>query len=182
MHNLVIGNNVQALAAAAPQGRELGFAVLNLGSYLEGETRQLAIGMAGIVRSIVEQGDPGQAAGLPAQRRRNDGDAPPTRQRRPQSGIRAGLSPEAWRRSMRNIVILSGGTDGEDGPTDAAGAIGTGQTLIRAADLGLDPTQFLDRHDAYSLFEKTGDLLRTGLTETNVMDVRVILIADNVHV
>ena len=55
IHNLIIGNNVQALAAAAARASELGYAVLNLGSYLEGDTCQLAITMAGISRSIVEQ-------------------------------------------------------------------------------------------------------------------------------
>ena len=77
---------------------------------------------------------------------------------------------------LRNAVVLSGGTDGEDGPTDAAGAVADADTLARAAALGLDPAAFLDRHDAYSFFDAAGDLLRTGLTQTNVMDVRVILI------
>ncbi len=74
-------------------------------------------------------------------------------------------------------MVLSGGTDGEDGPTDAAGAIADADTIGRAtAFLGLDPQDFLDRHDAYHFFEATGDLLQTGLTQTNVMDVRVFLV------
>ena len=77
---------------------------------------------------------------------------------------------------MRKAVVLSGGTDGEDGPTDAAGAVGDAGTLGCAASRGLDPAAYLDRHDAYSFFGATGDLLRTGLTGTNVMDVRVILV------
>jgi glycerate-2-kinase len=78
---------------------------------------------------------------------------------------------------MRHVVILSGGTDGEDGPTDAAGAVADPETLQMSTRLGLNPAAFLARHDAYHFFEATGDLLRTGLTQTNVMDVRVILIA-----
>jgi glycerate-2-kinase len=77
---------------------------------------------------------------------------------------------------MRNVVVLSGGTDGEDGPTDAAGAFGDEQTLLTARQRKLDPAQVLDRHDTYELFASTGGLLQTGLTQTNVMDVRVILI------
>jgi glycerate-2-kinase len=77
---------------------------------------------------------------------------------------------------LRNVVILSGGTDGEDGPTDAAGAFADARTLMRAANEGLSPLVYLQRHDAYTFFEATGDLLKTGLTETNVMDVRVILV------
>jgi len=77
---------------------------------------------------------------------------------------------------LSNAVVLSGGTDGEDGPTDAAGAIADEETLLKADQLGLSPGDFLARHDAYHFFQATGDLLRTGLTETNVMDVQVILI------
>jgi glycerate-2-kinase len=72
--------------------------------------------------------------------------------------------------------VLSGGTDGEDGPTDAAGAIADESTFERASALGLDPRSFLRRHAAHPFFDATGDLIRTGLTETNVMDVRVILV------
>ena len=72
-------------------------------------------------------------------------------------------------------VILSGGTDGEDGPTDAAGAVADDVLLARARELGLHPRPFLDRNDAYPFFEATGGLLKTGPTHTNVMDLRVIL-------
>jgi glycerate-2-kinase len=77
---------------------------------------------------------------------------------------------------MDGVCALSAGTDGEDGPTDAAGAFADGGTLARAAAAGLEAADFLARHDAYPFFEATGDLLRTGLTGTNVMDVRVVLI------
>jgi glycerate-2-kinase len=76
---------------------------------------------------------------------------------------------------MHDTVILSGGTDGEDGPTDAAGAIADQETLAKAKSQGISPDDFLNRHDAYHFFERVGDLLKTGLTQTNVMDVRVIL-------
>jgi glycerate-2-kinase len=77
---------------------------------------------------------------------------------------------------MAEIVVLSGGTDGEDGPTDAAGAFADAGTVQRAAALGLDAAAFLNRNDAYNFFDQTGDLIKTGLTQTNVMDVRVIVI------
>jgi glycerate-2-kinase len=80
------------------------------------------------------------------------------------------------RAKLRNFVVLSGGTDGEDGPTDAAGAVGSRSTLKRAAAAGLDPADFLNRHDSYTFFDAMGGLLRTGLTHTNVMDVRVLLV------
>ena len=72
--------------------------------------------------------------------------------------------------------MLSGGTDGEDGPTDAAGAIIDASTLTRMRQLGLSPQSFLSRSDAYSFFEQVGGLIKTGPTHTNVCDLRVILV------
>jgi glycerate-2-kinase len=77
---------------------------------------------------------------------------------------------------LEGAVLLSGGTDGEDGPTDAAGAVADADTWGKANRLGLSPRTFLDTNDAYHFFAATGDLLRTGLTQTNVMDVRVCLL------
>jgi len=74
-----------------------------------------------------------------------------------------------------NVILLSGGTDGTDGPTDAAGAMVSGETVSRAAARGLDPKEFLARNDSYAFFEALGDLVKTGPTGTNVMDVNVML-------
>ena len=71
------------------------------------------------------------------------------------------------------IVLLSGGTDGEDGPTDAAGAIVDSSVHKVAVDKRLDVSSFLKRNDAYSFFEQTGGLFITGPTGTNVCDLRV---------
>ncbi|MFH5804758.1 glycerate kinase [Alienimonas sp. DA493] len=76
---------------------------------------------------------------------------------------------------LNGAVILSGGTDGEDGPTDAAGAVADDALIARAKALGLHPRPYLDRNDAYPFFEQTGGLLKTGPTHTNVMDLRVAL-------
>jgi hydroxypyruvate reductase len=72
-------------------------------------------------------------------------------------------------------AALSGGTDGTDGPTDAAGAIADGRTVERARKLGLDAAAFLARNDSYHFFDPLGDLIRTGPTGTNVMDIRLLL-------
>jgi hydroxypyruvate reductase/glycerate 2-kinase len=77
---------------------------------------------------------------------------------------------------LHGVTVLSGGTDGEDGPTDAAGALGDERLWLAAMDAGIDPDDALRRHDAYPFFDKLGGLIRTGLTGTNVMDVRVILV------
>jgi hydroxypyruvate reductase/glycerate 2-kinase len=175
--NYILGNNARSLAAARVKAEDLGYTVLNLGSYLEGETQSLAVALAGLVRSIRADRQP-----LP----------PPvcvlsggetTVTLTPHHGLGgrnqefalaalAKLTPQ----EMRQTVILSGGTDGEDGPTDAAGAVVDAETWSKARNLNLDPADFLARHDAYHFFQATGDLLRTGLTQTNVMDVRVVLV------
>jgi hydroxypyruvate reductase len=71
------------------------------------------------------------------------------------------------------IAVLAAGTDGIDGPTDAAGAYADGTTLARASSLGLDPGAHLSRNDAYPFFEALGDLVVTGPTGTNVADLAI---------
>ncbi|MEN8264743.1 MAG: glycerate kinase [Nitrospirota bacterium] len=78
---------------------------------------------------------------------------------------------------IEGITFLSAGTDGTDGPTDAAGAIVDGQTISKAKKLGLNPQEFLDNNDSYNFFRKTDSLLITGPTGTNVMDIQIAVIA-----
>ncbi|RLC30067.1 MAG: glycerate kinase, partial [Deltaproteobacteria bacterium] len=77
---------------------------------------------------------------------------------------------------LKHIVILSAGTDGTDGPTDAAGAVIHGYTATIAAKKGISIRDHLARNDSYSFFKKAGGLLVTGPTNTNVMDLRIMLI------
>ena len=76
-----------------------------------------------------------------------------------------------------HVAAASVGTDGVDGPTDAAGAVADTTTFRRAADAGLDIDRYLDDHNSYLFFDKLGDLIRTGPTGTNVGDLQVILIS-----
>lgn len=89
------------------------------------------------------------------------------------------LSMELALQEWDRLCILSGGTDGEDGPTDAAGAILDAGVHHRAVGLGLDLADFLRRNDAYTYFGKTGGLVKTGPTGTNVCDLRVSIIRAN---
>jgi hydroxypyruvate reductase len=75
------------------------------------------------------------------------------------------------------IALVSAGTDGEDGPTDAAGAVVDAEIIARAARLGLNAADFLRRNDTYRFFEATGGLLKTGPTHTNVCDLRVVTVS-----
>jgi len=81
--------------------------------------------------------------------------------------------------SLDRICLLSGGTDGEDGPTDAAGAIISAESLAKTQQLGLAPLQYLRRNDAYNFFEATSDLIKTGPTHTNVCDIRVVVVSQS---
>ena len=175
VHNRILGNNAHALAAAEAGAKQLGYHVLNLGSFIEGETRHVATMHAGIIRSICEQSIPLSAPVCVL----SGGETTVTLTANPGKGgrnqefvlaalLKMGPAPR--------VVILSGGTDGEDGPTDAAGAIADASTFERALALGLNGWDFLARNDAYPFFQATGDLLITGLTQTNVMDVRAFLV------
>jgi hydroxypyruvate reductase/glycerate 2-kinase len=177
VHNLILGNNALALSAAKATAEELGYRVLNLGAFVEGEAAEVAAATVGVVRSIAADREPL---------------APPacvliggetTVTLTPDHGC-GGRNTEFVlaavsaldRAGLDRVLVLSGGTDGEDGPTDAAGAAADRSTLARGRLLGLDPASFLSRHDTYSFFAATDDLLITGLTGTNVMDVRVFII------
>jgi hydroxypyruvate reductase len=77
---------------------------------------------------------------------------------------------------LQDVVIFSAGTDGSDGPTDAAGAVADGTTVSRARSIGLEPIRSLQENDSYHLFQRLNDLVITGPTNTNVMDVRLIMV------
>jgi glycerate-2-kinase len=77
---------------------------------------------------------------------------------------------------LPGVFCLSAGSDGIDGPTDAAGAFVDGGTLARATRLGLSAAAFLERNDSYRFFERTGDLFRPGPTGTNVMDLKIAIL------
>jgi glycerate-2-kinase len=78
--------------------------------------------------------------------------------------------------SRRPFIIFSAGTDGEDGPTDAAGAYCDAESLARAAELKIDLASELKHNNAYAVFEQLGSLIKTGPTHTNVCDLRVVIV------
>ena len=171
VRNVVVGSNALALDAARARAEQLGYRVLDLGPFVEGETREVATAMAGIVRNIRERGQPLAAPAcilIGGETTVSLGDSTGKGGRNQEFvlAMLAKLGPDG----MRDVVILSGGTDGEDGPTDAAGAVADETTLL--PDIG----DYLSNHDAYHFFDATGGLIRTGLTGTNVTDVRVVLV------
>jgi glycerate 2-kinase len=175
--NHVIGNNRVALEASARHARSLGYRVVNLSSFLEGDSRELGVFLAGTARGIRDQLQPGASPVCVL----SGGETTVNLGPRPGKGGRnqelvLGALVHLASSGVDRITLLSGGTDGEDGPTDAAGAVADVAVLRRSARLGLDPGNYLAGHDAYSFFDRTGGLIRTGPTHTNVMDSRVILV------
>ncbi len=177
VHNVVIGNNAVAMRAAARLARARGYRVLDLGARIEGESREVGVVLAGLVRSVREEGRPF----APPACILSGGETTVTLGEEHGVGGRnqeLALSALAHlgEAGLRGAIVLSGGTDGEDGPTDAAGALADASVARAARILTLDPRDFLDRHDAYPFFARTGGLVRTGPTRTNVMDLRVVLV------
>ena len=173
VHNVVIGSNRLALTAAAAEAKALGWKPLILSSTMRGETREVARVHAEILREIKSSGFPIRppacvlSGGETTVTVRGKG----TGGRNQEFALAAGIEIAG----LEDVLVLSGGTDGTDGPTDAAGAIVTGATLGRAVELNLDPARALRDNNSYPLFEALGDLIRTGPTGTNVMDVHLLL-------
>jgi glycerate 2-kinase len=177
VENRVIGSNRVALDAAKRKAEELGYRVLDLGSFVEGETRPVAVALAGVVRSIRADGAPLKPPAcvlFGGETTVTLGEAP-GKGGRNQEFVLAMLA-KLGADGIRGVTVLSGGTDGEDGPTDAAGAVADANTLAEIAKHQLSAEDALRRHDAYALFDRVGGLIRCGLTGTNVMDVRLVLV------
>ncbi len=170
VRNTIVGGNRLALDAAARTARQLGYRTLILSSTIEGETREIARMHAAIAREIAVSGRPVRppaciiTGGETTVTIKGDGLGG-----RNQEFVLAAALDIA---GLDRVVVFSAGTDGSDGPTDAAGAIADGQTLARKPDARL----YLDRNDSYRYFEALGDLVITGPTNTNVMDVRLLLV------
>jgi hydroxypyruvate reductase/glycerate 2-kinase len=178
VENRIIGSNRLALDAARRTAEALGYRVLDLGVFVEGETRQVAIAVAGIVRSMKRDGvplAPPACVLIGGETTVTLGDTP-GKGGRNQEFVLA-MVAKLGRAGLDGVTVLSGGTDGEDGPTDAAGAVADAETGSILEEHGYSAESYLTRHDAYHCFERVGGLIKTGLTGTNVMDVRVILIS-----
>jgi hydroxypyruvate reductase len=170
VRNSIVGSNRLALRRAAERAREFGFRTLVLASEIQGETREIARMHAAIAREVVGSSQPVKPPACLI----TGGETTVTIKGgglggRNQEFVLAAAIDIA---GLPNMVVFSAGTDGTDGPTDAAGAVADGDTLRRNPEA----QRFLDANDSYRYFESLGDLVITGPTNTNVMDVRIVLI------
>lgn len=179
VQNCVIGTNREALKGAEKRAEELGYNTLILSSFIEGEARNAAKIHASIAKEIIENNEPvAKPACL-----LSGGETTVTVRGTGEGGRNQEfvLSFAIELDGAESVSILSAGTDGIDGPTDAAGAYANGGTCNKARTLGIDPIHHLNNNDSYSFFKALDDLVITGPTNTNVMDLSIILVDGGSH-
>jgi len=175
--HFVIGNNQKALRAAKAKAQSLGMKAWILTSRLEGEARAVANSLIAIGGEILKNREPSEppfcllAGGETTVTVRGSG--------------KGGRNQELCLAALREIgncgglLLLSAGTDGIDGNSEAAGALADAAGWERARELGLSIDDFLERNDSFRFFEQAGGLIVTGPTGTNVMDIVILLIGGN---
>lgn len=179
VYHVLIGSNQQAAEAALSTARSAGLHAVILTSYAQGEARELGRFLAAIARQFATSGYADGEEGGCLQRPaclivggettvtlRGDGHGGRNQE--------IALAAVPHMAGLRNVALVTFATDGGDGPTDAAGAIVTGETLARAHERGFDPDVYLANNDSYTFFAVLDDLLRPGPTETNVNDLALI--------
>ncbi len=166
IQNIIIGDNKLAALAAFEQAEHEGFYAEILTNELQGEAREVGRELA--FRLRVDRSARDRPFCLIA-----GGETTVTLTGNGKGGRNQELALSAVHelRGLENVMLIALGTDGDDGPTDAAGAVVTGESASRAASLGLDAEDSLSRNDAYPFFEALGDLLKPGPTGTNVNDL-----------
>ena len=174
VRNTIIGNNALVVEAAAARARALGLNAHVLTRALEGEACEVAGRFVEMAREIKEGVGPIAApACLVA-----GGETTVTVKGKGKGGRcqEFALAAAIAMDGMGDVVVLAAGTDGTDGPTDAAGAIADGQSATRARAQGLDPAAQLAENDSYPIFASLGDLVVTGPTNTNLLDLYVAVV------
>jgi glycerate 2-kinase len=177
--NMIIGNNRMALDAARKKAGELGFRADVLSAEISGEARGVGKWLAhkalAVKRTMEMQTPVCLISG-------GETTVYVTGSGKGGRNMELALSFAIEIEGVSGITLLSAGTDGTDGPTDAAGAVADGTTTAAARARGIDPETYLRDNDSYNFFAKIGGLFITGPTGTNVMDVQVVLIeADGIR-
>lgn len=172
IQNIIVGSNRKAIEAARSRAGEIGIDAVVLSSEITGEARDVGRWLAEKAREVKRE-NRGRPACLIS-----GGETTVTVTGSGLGGrnTEMALSFALEIAGTEGITMLSAGTDGTDGPTDAAGAIVDGQTVAQARNSGLNPDAFLDNNDSYNFFKAVDSLLITGPTGTNVMDLQIIVV------
>jgi len=174
VHNFVVGNNRSASLAACHNLRDAGLNILFLTSYMEGEARYVGAMLAALAKEISASGNPvSKPAAIVV-----GGETTVTVVGKGKGGRNQEIALGAALKmdGLEGVVVASINTDGIDGPTDAAGALADGKTLLRSKELGLKADEFLANNDSSSFFLRLGDLIFTGPTGTNVNDISIVVV------
>jgi hydroxypyruvate reductase len=172
--NLIIGNNQLVIDAALLAAQSLGFTAYLVTAELQGEAHEAAKNFTSMTKEIRQSGVPAStpacliAGGETTVTVRGSGKGG----RCQEFCLAAALALEG----LNDLVVFAAGTDGTDGPTDAAGAIADGTTVARGKTMGLSAEKFLQSNDSYNFFSQLGDLVKTGPTKTNLLDLYLLLI------
>jgi hydroxypyruvate reductase len=174
VQNVIVGSNRQAAQAAVEEARAQGLNSLLLSTFVEGEAREVAQVAAALAKELVNYDRPVCRpaclvwGGETIVRVRGEGKGG----RNQELALAAAMAIEG----LPGVVLMALGTDGTDGPTDAAGAVATGETVARARFLGLEPEIYLNHNNSYVFFDSLGDLICTGPTGTNVNDLLMLYV------
>jgi len=175
VQNIIVGDNELAARAASKQAQLEGLHAEILANDLQGEARDVGVMLAGKLRAEISKD--ARPFCLIA-----GGETTVTLRGNGKGGRNQELALAAVNElaDLEDAMLISLATDGDDGSTDAAGAVVTGESAQRAASLGLDAADYLSRNDAYPFFDALDDLLKTGPTGTNVNDL-IFLIQGNIE-
>ena len=174
VHNVLVASNEIAARAAVESARTDGWQAVLLTTYLQGEAREAGRVLAAIARQMAASGEPAGRPGVVV----IGGETTVTLSGDGKGGRNQEMALGAVREmaGLERTALITLATDGEDGPTDAAGAVVTGDTLSRAIETGVKPEDYLSNNDAYTFFDRIGALIRPGPTGTNVNDLAFIVI------
>jgi glycerate 2-kinase len=175
VQNVLVASNKAAVAACVAEARSLGYETEVISTTQEGEARDVAADQARMAQARLAHGGPlcMISGGETTVTLRGDG----LGGRNQEFALAAALALDG----IADVAMLAAGTDGTDGPTDAAGAFADGETVARAAAMDMTAADYLANNDAYHFFEPLGDLLKTGPTGTNVMDLYLFLVGIPEH-
>jgi len=174
--NTLIGNNRMSVEAARDTAEGMGYRTLVISTVIEGEAREIGTFYGSVASEIVTSGNPLRqpaciiGGGEPTVTIRGKGKGGRNQE--------LALSAAGCIKGREHVAFLSGGTDGTDGPTDAAGGVVDGGTIARGVASGMDYRVFLAENDSYRYLERTGGLVMTGPTGTNVMDIHILLVGE----
>ena len=172
VQNVVVGSNRLAAEAAVDEAQRQGMNALLLSTFVEGEARQVARVAAALARELAATDHPVRRPACLVWGGETTVTVTGTGRggRNQELALAAAIALEG----VPGVLLVALGTDGTDGPTDAAGAVASGETAARARAAGLDAGAYLANNDAYSFFDALGDLIRTGPTGTNVNDLAFV--------